>query len=221
MKTEPVETYLALVTSEHRKPKFLAMLTTLAGALVDAQVFMASVADSFDLDTAIGSQLDKIGEWIGISRRVAVGIPGVYFTWGDPDLGWGRGVWKDPADPGTTLNVLPDDVFKTLLRAKIAANKWDGTIPGIYAIWDTVFESEGTKVIVQDNQDMTMIVGIADKALSALMQALLSQGYLPLKPAGVGVTYYVATIEAPLFSWGCNNSALAGWGTGTWGKRVI
>lgn len=219
----PTDTYLNLITSLYRgKPKFVAWCSGLAGSVVNAQALLDAVRKGFDLDTAAGVQLDRIGEWVGRSRYLETPLEGVYFSWGVAGVGWGQGSWKGPYDPETGLVSLPDDAYRTLLRAKIAANCWDGTTPGAYEAWETAFAGTGSMVIIQDNQDMSMIIGVAGAYPDAVTKALLTGGYIPLKPEGVRVEYYaVAPVGGAIFAWNCDSDALNGWGSGSWPELTI
>ena len=214
--------YSALVTTEHSdRPKFMASLAAALDQVQAGAALVQQTDEGFDIDTAIGAQLDILGEWIGRSRYIGVPITGVYFTWADTaTTGWGSGVWKGVFDPVSGLASLPDDSYRILLKAKIAANRWDGTIPGAYAVWAEAF-GDGNTIVIQDNQDMTMTVGVVGATLSAVSKALLSGGYIPLKPSGVRVNYVVGPDTGPLFAWGVPTSTtLAGWGTGRWATKL-
>lgn len=213
-----VETYTALVTSEHaHKPKFIATIEANASLESLIQDVLATINPKFDLDSAVGTQLDIVGVWVGVSRFIATPLSGIYFEWDNPDLGWSFGIWKGVFSPTTGLTSLPDDSYRTLIRAKIAANAWKGNIPDAYKIWETLFT--GTIIMIQDNQDMTMIIGVTGQPLDVLTQALLIGGYLPLKPEGVRISYYALPVDTnPLFAWGADGSGVAGWGTGSWAK---
>lgn len=216
------EDYLNLITSEHRgKEKFEATVVTGVSPFSKLQAVMQGLPADFDIDQAVGVQLDAVGAWIGRSRRIDTPLVGVYFTWDDlASDGWESGVWKGPFDPDSGLVDLPDDAYRVLLKAKIAANSWDGTIPGAYAIWATVFTS--SQLVIQDNQDMSMMVGIAGQPLSIVDQALLTNGYIPLKPEGVRIQYYAIAPAGALFAWDTDEgSALAGWDTGQWAVELI
>ena len=64
-----VSNYTALITSEHAdKPKFMAMVEAVAQCFVDQQNLLLSVPTAFDLDDAVGVQLDAVGLWVGIGR---------------------------------------------------------------------------------------------------------------------------------------------------------
>ena len=214
-----VDDYLGLITSQHRlKPKFVDTVSLCVAPFAQIQEILTGFQEDFDVDVAIGKQLDAVGEWVGVSRELKTPLTGVYFTWdGLVSEGWDSGTWKGPFDPDSGLVSLPDSDYRILIKTKIAANSWDGTIPEAYRVWETVFVDSA--ILIQDNQDMSMTVGIAGAQLSSVTQALLVGGYIPLKPMGVRVNYYaVAPVDGPLFAWDSNNDTLAGWDTGSWGK---
>lgn len=219
-----LDEYLALITSEHTgKPKFEATVAAGVSPLAKVQAVLKSLITELDIDSAVGVQLDKIGEWVGRSRRIDTPLVGVYFAWDDlASSGWDSGVWKDIYDPDSGLVDLPDDAYRTLLKAKVAANNWDGTIPQAYEVWTAAFGTD-TFLLIQDNQDMSMVVGIAGQPLSIVEQALLTNGYIPLKPEGVRIEYYaVAPAAGPLFAFDVEPSGgAAGWDAGQWVTELI
>jgi len=203
--------YLDLITSEHQKPKFLSMISALTQPFIDAQNVANSIPQLFDVDQAVGVQLDATGLWIGETRDLVVPLTGVYFSFDTAGLGFDEGTILGPYDPTTQLDVLPDDSFRTLLYARIANNAWDGTIPGAYEFMDQVFP--GNTFFIQDNQDMSMLIGVVGSTpLNAVTYALLTGGYLDIKPAGVMVDgYATASVpDAPLFGFDAENSLISG-----------
>ena len=216
-----MEYYLNLITSQHRqRPRFMATVEALLRPAQGVADLLDTMRTTFDLDTAIGNQLDAVGVRVGRTRYLRTPLEGVFFSWNVAGVGWQEGVWKGPYDPDTGLVRLPDDLYRTLLRAKVAANAWDGTIPGAYAVWSTVFAETGASIIIQDNQDMSMVVGIANMPLTPVFEQLLLQGYVPLKPEGVRIKWYAVTPDGgPLFAWNCDSKALKGWGDTTTGGR--
>jgi hypothetical protein len=216
--------YLALITSAHaEKPRFMATVESSVAPFAAIQDVLKSLPAAFDIDTAVGVQLDTIGVWVGRSRRIDAALVGVYFAWDDTDAtGWESGVWQGVYDPDSGLVDLPDDSYRRLLRAKIAANSWDGSIPDAYAVWESAFDA-GSFILMQDNQDMSMVVGIAGSLLSAVDKALLVGGYLNLKPEGVRISHYAAApVAGPLFAWDAVTSgAAAGWEAGNWAIEIL
>lgn len=213
-----VTDYTGKITSEHAdKPKFSAMVAAVAQCFVDAQNGLAAMPAAFDLDGAVGKQLDSVGLWVGVSRIVATPLTGVYFSFDTAGLGFDQGVWKGPFDPDTGVTSLDDDTYRLLIRARIGANHWDGTLAGTKAILEQIFNGD-THVYLQDNQDMSITVGISGKVPSALFLALLSGGYIPIKPQAVRVSYYLVTSAdgAPLFGFDMGNDYVAGFDAGAW-----
>jgi hypothetical protein len=183
--------YLALITSEHNtKPRFVATVEASVAPFAALQVVMRKFVQDFDLDSAIGSQLDAVGLWIGVTRRVAIPLEGFYFTWDDTvQTGWDNGVWIGLGDPLSGFTDLPDDIYRAVLKAKVRANNWKGDIPGAYEIVQQAFPTLGAGLTIQDNQDMTMTVTIDEDALPAVERAIITEGYIPFKPAGVTANY--------------------------------
>lgn len=217
-----ISQYTDRITSEHnQKPKFMAVVETLAGTMVDQQNLLASMPGRFDLDNAVGDQLDTVGIWVGISRDVPVPLTGVYFSFDTDGLGFDQGSWKGPFDPDAGLTRLDDDTYRLVIRAKIGANHWDGTLGASKEILDSIF-SGGTFVFIQDNQDMSMTIGIAGVIPSAVFLALLRNGLIPLKPEGVRINIVIVTSVdgEPLFGFDMDNDLVSGFDTGAWGTPL-
>lgn len=216
-----VEDYLNLITSAWRdKPKFTAMVSDQASVAVRVQDLIASMVSIFEVDSAVGDQLDIIGKWVGITRDVDIPIPGVYFSWdGAADLGWDYGSWQNPSEP-TEVTTLPDDAYRTLIKAKIAANKWDGTTEGAYEVWEQVFTT--FTILIKDNQDMTYELGLIGGTVDSLTLQLVLQGYIPLKPEGVRLAgVFTPADDGPLFAWDVESDFLAGWDDGSWVNEYL
>jgi len=216
-----VEGWLSLVTSAHSdKPKFIASLTAFLQPLADNVEVLDSFSQAFDLDIAQGVQLDVIGQWVGVTRYLTTPLTGVYFSLDDPNLGLDQGSLQGPFDPVNGLTVLPDDAYQNLLRARIAANHWDGTIPNAYEIFAIVFQSRGFGLLIQDGQDMTMIYALTGPQPDAVTLQLFIQGYLALKPAGVTISNFFTpgVPNAPYFGLDSEGTAIAGLDVGAFGN---
>ncbi len=212
--------YPSLITSEHaNKPKFVAAVAASTQPFVDIQQTLFGLIADFDLDQAIGVQLDQVGMWVGQSRKISAALTGVYFTWGSTGVGWGQGVWKGPFDPTTGLVTLNDTFYRLLLRAVISLNSWDGTTPAAAAALAPLFPNNF--VYVQDNFDMTISVAISGPAIDPVSGALLTGGYLALRSAAVGVRYFFPSAETgPVFGFGADNNFIGGWGDSSWGQST-
>lgn len=189
--------YLKKITSEHnQQPDFMAVVAAEVQPFVDLQAQLARILNGlFNVNTATGNQLDMVGARVGVSRSLPEPIDGIV-TLQDPD-------------------------YRTLIQAVIATNNWDGTVPGIYAIWNNVFN--GTlKVLVQDNQDMSMFIVLVASTFSLLVLTLLLDGFFALVPAGVELLgYYQPSMPGePVFGLGIENDQIAGLGVGYAVKEI-
>lgn len=184
-----IQRYLNLVTAAHRdKPRFIAWLTAALTPVDDAVICTDSMIAAFDLDNAVGIQLDALGEIAGRSRALAF----------------------QPTDAETSP-ILNDDMYRLIIRAKIAQNQWDGTMPSIYELWANLF-AEVTLMLL-DNQDMSMnalIIGLSTQ----LEKDLVTNGYIIPKPQGVGVNYSYP--ETTVFAYGMENGVFKGYEDGYW-----
>lgn len=146
-----VQHYLDRITPEHAdKPKFMAMIERVLQPFADAQAVLASIPGLYDLNDAVGVQLDRVGVRVGRSRDIAVPITNIWFSFSDPLRGFSQGIWKGPYSDQVSVNTLDDDIYRKLLRAKILANSWDGTIEGAQAALDAFFDDPETRVFVVD-----------------------------------------------------------------------
>jgi hypothetical protein len=219
--------YLDLITPFFRgQPNFTATVTLLVDLVSKLEEFVAyNIPQCFDVDTAIGVQLDATGQWIGRDRRVRTPIS-AYFTWDHPELnlGWDHGVWQGPYSPPNHIDSLDDETYRRLLYAKIAANNSDGTMASIDNVYNVFLngpgapESPATHVYIEDRQDMSMVVGVSGEIPNVLVQELLTTEFVPIKPEGVRLYHQVTSVNnAPLFGFDVDNEYIAGWDQGAWG----
>ncbi len=150
--------YLDLIVPEHRKPKFLKWLSCILEKISDIEHCAEMICICFDLDNAKGKQLDILGELVGTKRELTF----------------------QPSK--NESSILQDDIYRTVIRAKIGINHWDGTIPSIYALWKNLFPDY--KLYIKDNQDMSMDAIVMGN-LTELEKELVHNGYIVPRPEGV------------------------------------
>lgn len=155
--------YLGVITSEHnQQPNFMAWLTNNLNKVEDIYQAMTDTITSFDIDTAVGDQLDIMGQILGRIRTLTF----------QPTHG--------------ESSILDDETYRTYLKGKITQNQWDGTIGGFKTILNTIFPSYTISVV--DNQDMSMTVTIYGN-ITNLEIDLLQNHYLIPKPETVRVIF--------------------------------
>ena len=214
------EDYLALIPQQHHKPRFLATVRAFVEPFCALQKMCAELAgDCYDVDAAIGEQLDVIAKWVGATRANTVPLDGIAFTWDSaPEKGWDNGCWEGVAG----FDELPDDLFRAIIKAKIVANSGRGDKETAYRVIETACGAENVARILENEEIsastdwfawdgtpqngwdrgawetqtsdiMTMMVQVRSSVPAAL-RALILGGALPIKPAGV--TAYYTTIGA-------------------------
>lgn len=214
-----ISAWLKLITSEHNdKPNYMATVAVVLQPIADIMATIAAMPALFDLDNAVGDQLDKVGLWVGVSRNVSVPLTGVYFSFDEAGVGFDEGTWFDQFNPLSGLVILPDDAYRTLLRATIAANQWNGTTPGVYAAWNTLFAGTGFGILIQDYGNMHMAYALTGPVPDAVTRALFTGGYLNLKPSTVKIDFYMTPTVAnvPYFGFDVENAAISGFDGGAW-----
>lgn len=194
--------YTKLITSLHSdKPLFVATVALMAGAFADVYEQAAGLVRAFDVDTAIGVQLDVVGLWVGISRRQNIPVVGAFFTWNTTGKGWNQTNWKGPYEPDEGIVDLDDETYRVVIKAKIGSNYWQGTDLELQSIGRNSMASVGVQCFVLDNMDMTTTVYILG-APTQVMIEMIKRGVTPPKTAGVRITGYIlsSTPGSPFFA---------------------
>lgn len=179
-----VEYYYGYVTSEYKQqPNFLTAIDVATQPFAETILLLQAIPSLFVLSTAVGDQLTKLGELIGVSRYVEIPITGVYFSLDSSTLGLDQGSMQGEFDPSSGLTTIPDNIYLLLIQAQILLNSWNGTIPELYAALNPLL----TGLVIQDFGNGTMFYGLTTTQSVPLLTQLFLDGYFNLAPAGVQV----------------------------------
>lgn len=215
-----VDDYAALITSWHAtRQKFVAVVKANVQPYIDMQSAIYGLIPAFDIDLAVGQQLDILGQWIGRSRNVPVPIPDLWFAINNEKKGFDRGLWRQPYDTGSEINKLPDEEYRRLLKTRILLNRWDGTIePLEYAVSYFFSASFDTFFFVEDRQDMSCAFCFTGKWPDPVGLCMIEQQIVARAPMGIQTYYQVTTIEdQPLFGFDVSSVRIAGFDEAAWG----
>lgn len=215
--------YLSIITSEHSdKPKYTSMVGQTAQPFADLTALYDSIPLLYDVDVAVGAQLDTVGLWVGVTRQLTAPLAGVYFAFDTADVGFDQGVWMGPYDPATGLVSLPDDYYRMLIKIRILNNHWDGSKDQATTLVNAIFNVLGYQFFIKDHADLTMDMGlIGPGSPSAIVKALLTGGKFDVKPDVVHISNYIyQTVSGPMFAFDLNNSLFAGFDTGAWAQYI-
>jgi hypothetical protein len=180
----PIGYYQRLLTSQYQapgSPKLNAFLYVLLKKFDDVSQCLVKFDTAFDIDSAIGQQLDALGTVAGASRTVGF----------------------QPS--GGVSPVLDDATYRLYIKAKIAQNQWDGTVTSLYAIWKYLFPSGN--IVIADQQNMTAIIFITG-SFTSIIQDLITNGYIVPRPEGVEYTFQLG--DLPVFGADLDNAYVAG-----------
>ena len=192
---------LAQYKSLPRATQTLAILLKQAlGDMLASDLFTA-----FDLDTAVGAQLDVLGKYIGLSRLIGdpVALP-FYGFWDmtvtDPTQQNPNGftdmtnagtnaqaIWDQYNFAGNENTALSDTAYAFMLNLKIVLNANDGTLASIQQFLKTFLPGI---VELQDNANMTMTYTLSNQIP---VSPDVLEAYLP-KPMGVGLIFLTLTV---------------------------
>ena len=95
----------------------LAMMDTVTG-----------IGGSYDLDTAVGVQLDLLGSLVGAPRFQVSNANSYDFALDTVGLGFDQGVWQ------SGMVGIPDDHYRLYIKMIILSNSWDGSKADAYGI---------------------------------------------------------------------------------------
>jgi hypothetical protein len=155
----PLANYLTLPTSLWRgSTKYLAWLAANLQPYQDGIACLNQFDVAFGLLTAVGPQLDVLGNVLGQSRTVGF----------QPRFG--------------ISPVLDDTTYRLLLRATIYRNHWDGLTVGLWTGWNALFPN--SRLLISDHQDMSvdLLVGLT---ASTLVEDLIMNDLIIPRPQGV------------------------------------
>ena len=168
--------------------------------LAIADMLEFTVRDGFNIDTAVGRQLDIIGGLIGVSRRMADQITDKTFMVMPPYAGisgsdfglWGYGDTPPRwfmyryADFDGYIYILDDSTFRRLIKFAAMSQSMLFSLDNINNLLYTFF---GENAILTDNGDMTLTYAFTDVdgIVDILSEAVEINELLP-RPSGVGIT---------------------------------
>ena len=181
----PLSYYVGLFTSQYRTgtaKSIQANFAALMQPIADINTCAALINSDYDIDTAVGVQLDVIGQIQGQSRVL-------------------------PFQPsGGVSPILTDADYRILLYAKRGINLWNGKIQSLYPLWETLFPLGS--IIFVDNQNMSATIFLTG-TFSSIQQDMITNGLIVPRPETVLYTYFIVS-NLPLFGADLNNSLIAG-----------
>jgi len=135
---------------------------------------------SYDIDNANTDELDVLGRIVVISRSFESLIPVESFLFGAAQFG----AAQFRVGQGTTDQELNNDIYRLLIKAKIAKNTNDATLDCIINAIDFIIET--TNIQIDDPEDMSF--SFIFDTLTALEKLVITTFDIIPKPQGVRYT---------------------------------
>ncbi len=144
------------------------------------------------ISTAVGVQLDILGELVGQSRSVIDGAFVKYFGFANNPNGDGFNTepYWDGQAPLITTGFLTDDQYRNYIRAKAFTNHATGVHEDFVAVFKLLF-GEDTKVMTENlgNANARIYIGHDFTAEDELLIRSSKKNKILPRAAGVGVEY--------------------------------
>ena len=216
-----ITTYIDNITSEHiDKPKYTETVSVSVQPSADTKTVYLQAPSLYDLDIAVGEQLDVIGQWVGVSRNLNTPLTGVYFAFDTALVGFDEGMWQGSLDPASGLLTLPDEFYRLVIRARILNNSWNGTKEEIYRLADVLFAPSGYTYFVEDHGDLSITIGLLGSVPpTPILTALVNSGTLDIKPVTIRIANRVAQ-QGPVFSFDLDTVLFKGFDSSFWAHGI-
>ena len=189
---ESIKKYYAdlLILQYRNKPKARETIKMFVDICMgDGLVF--ELNDCLNIDTAVGKQLDLIGQILGCNRNVYGLTPDAkWFTfektgaYGYSDKNaLSEGYWKTYFNSSGSAYALSDSNYRQLLKFKAAINVMPATMKDMD---EALYQVFGDNVTIQNNQDLSITYVISQQTI--VTQAAEILGYFKA-PMGIAVNY--------------------------------
>jgi hypothetical protein len=179
------------------KPKARAFMENLLGALICYDMAI-SVRNGFNIDTAVGAQLDIIAKYVGVSRVITgTSFARSYFgfaEYGDttPFDFYGFTKYGDPSEDvqyrnykesSQSIYSLTDEELRIMIKLSIIKNNGNGSVKMIDSLISILF-SGMIYFIDRGNMSISYMLGYSSYRLFNIAKSI---GVLPA-PAGVSIS---------------------------------
>ena len=210
--------YTNLVAGAHfDKPLFKRWIYELTQPQLIARQRLEQLQEDFDVDLAVGLQLDAIGVRVGVSRYLPVKLTDIYFAFDDVDgIGFDFGVWRGRFDPEDGMTRLDDSTYRAVIKAKILQNRWDGTngtLPEFLSTALSYFGVDSKVLDMQDFQTMTVALHLTKRTTPPIVWELFQKRIVDIVSAGVGLKIVK---NDPWFGFDYETGSVKGFDGGAW-----
>ena len=202
---------LMLIKQYWEKPRAKAEIEAMLGNWQTIADLFRSFDHAFDLDFAVGNQLDIIGRIVGISRNVPAVVPRVRFGFSINPVCVGfadrfdftriSAPFLSRFDQAFTSQQLDDAEYRRVIRVKIAKNSCAAYMSSTdrNSLQDVIRLAFNDRAYVTDNKDMTLTLYVSPSVSLDEIRLLLRLDLLPRPQA---VYYKIIILAEPMQTFG-------------------
>jgi len=146
------------------------------------------IISAFDVDNAVGPQLDILGRIVGVGRVLKF-------------------------QPSEDSPVMDDETYRLVIKAAIIKNQWKGNAASLKEAWMNLYPD--TVIFeIQDLQDMSFNIVVSGE-FTTLQREIITNGYILPKPEGVRINLLtiVDLTGFPLFTYDYDTLYMSGYGS--------
>jgi len=166
------------------KPKLVAWLNICRELGLQLSDVYTAIRQTYDIDSQVGEQLDVIGRIVVIDRNYTGSVTlTVYECNVDGECEAGDTSVQLSATNIDQDATASDELFRIIIRAKIAENTSDGTIESVLSASNILVPSAMFDTLL-DNEDMSFSLEFSGQITDIERWALLNASLIP-KPQGV------------------------------------
>lgn len=216
-----VDSYSKLLIYQYQdKPKAKAHIQSIIENYEEVYKVLNQLLTIYDIDLAVGKQLDTLGKILGISRKVPFAIAKKYFGFDDNLNSFPMGdlsqsvltyPFKDLVEPDYTSGELSDNQYRLFLKAKAIKNNVKAFMIdseenlSLQNAIDFLFDN---KAYLVDNKDMTLSVYIDNSYDFTLLQYIKQLDLIP-RPQAVDYDLFYSYIEGNTLGFNDNPNSKA------------
>ncbi|OOG85697.1 hypothetical protein B0E42_12905 [Pseudomonas sp. A25(2017)] len=181
-----VERAKSRIINEYRDKQRMVRWLTITPEIANDHLEGAldQVYGSYDVDTVSGEMLDVIGRIVGVARPILRAAEFDVFGYSGNDSYTNYNVAPYIGDGGSSDLPLNNDLYRKLIKAKIARNISDGTADSIIQLLEIII---GVKVTaLASNGDKSFDIGVASELDNTTLYLIENFDIIP-RPQGTRI----------------------------------
>lgn len=181
-----VERAKTRIINEYRGKNRMVRWVTIAPEISNDHVEspLDQIYGSYDVDTVSGELLDIIGRIVGISRPILRGAEFDVFGYAGNDSYTNYNIAPYIGDGEAIDAPLNNDLYRKLIKAKIARNISDGTADSIIQLVELIIGVKVTALV--DNGDKSFDLGVASQLDNTTLYLIENFDLIP-RPQGTRI----------------------------------